>query len=83
MVYCLTNGAFGLKIMQIYSFCQRVYMRKQSSTLMSRSKNEAWFTWRSTVRSNSIAQTFLNDVRNSFSSFIAQRSSTLQKIHLK
>ena len=78
MVYCLTNGAFGLKIMQIYSFCQRVYMRKQSSTLMSRSKNEAWFTWRSTI-----AQTFLNDVRNSFSSFIAQRSSTLQKIHLK
>ena len=42
---------------------------------MSRSKNEAWFPWYSTLRSNSLGQIFLNDVRNSLSSFIAQRSS--------
>ena len=42
---------------------------------MSRSKNETWLPWRSTLRSNSLGYIFLNDVRNSLSSFIARRSS--------
>ena len=41
---------------------------------MPKSKNEVWFPWRSTLRSNSLGQIFLNDVRNSLSSFIARRS---------
>ena len=43
MVYCLANGAFGLLRVEIYLFCQRVYIQKQSPILMSRFKNEAWF----------------------------------------
>ena len=31
-----------------------LYTKIESSTLMSRSKNEAWFPWRSTLRSNSL-----------------------------
>ena len=41
-------------IMETYPFCQRVYIKKQSSILMSRSKNEVGFPWRSTLRSNSL-----------------------------
>ena len=44
--------------------------------LISRSQNEAWFLWCSTLNSNSIRQAFLNDVRNSLASFIAQKAST-------
>ena len=33
MVYCLTNGAFGLLIIKIYPFCQRIYIRKQGLLL--------------------------------------------------
>ena len=31
-----------------------LYTKTESSTLMSRSKNETWFSWRSTLRSNSL-----------------------------
>ena len=68
--------------MEIYPFCQRVHIGKQSSILISRSKHEAWFPWRSTLRSNSLGYILLNDFRNYLSLFIAQRSM-LQKIHLK
>ena len=61
--------------MEIYIFCQRVYIRKQSSALMSRSRNEAWLTWCSTFSFNSLGYMFLNYVRNSVSPFIAQSVS--------
>ena len=31
-----------------------LYTKTESSTLISRSKNETWFPWRSTLRSNSL-----------------------------
>ena len=40
--------------MEIYQFCQRVYIRKQSSILIQRCKNEAWFPRCSTLRSNTL-----------------------------
>ena len=45
-----------------------LYTKTESSTLMSRSKNETWFPWRSTLRSNSLGYIFLKYIRNSLSS---------------
>ena len=52
-----------------------LYAKTLSSILTSRSKNQVWFPWRSTFSSNFVEQIFLNNVRNSLPSFIAQRSS--------
>ena len=51
-----------------------LYTKTQYSIFMSRSKNESWFLWCSTLSSNSLGEIFLNDVRNSLPSFIVQRS---------
>ena len=61
--------------MEIYHLCQRVHTRKQSSILIPRSKNEAWFPRCSTLRFNTLGQIVMNDVRNLLSSFIAQSTS--------
>ena len=45
-----------------------LYTKTESSTLMSRSKNETWFPWRSTLRSNSLGYICLKYIRNSLSS---------------
>ena len=47
-----------------------LYTKTESSALMSRSKNETWFPWRSTLRSNSLGYIFFKYVRNSLSSKI-------------
>ena len=56
--------------MEIYHFCQRVHIQKQCSILIPRR-----FPRCSALRSNTLGQIFMNDVRNSLSSFIAQRTS--------
>ena len=45
-----------------------LYTKTESSTLMSRSKNETWFPWRSTLTSNSLGYICLKYIRNSLSS---------------
>ena len=52
-----------------------LYAKTLFSIFTSRSKNQVWFPWRSTFSSNFLEQIFLNNVRNSLLSFIAQRSS--------
>ena len=43
-------------------FSRGLYTKTESSTLMSRSKNETWFPWRSSLRSNSLGYIFLKYV---------------------
>ena len=45
-----------------------LYTKTESSTLMSRSKNETWFPCSSTWRFNSLGYIVLKDIRNSLSS---------------
>ena len=61
--------------MGIYLFRQRAYLWKQSSILISRSKNEAWFPWCPTLSLKFLGYVFLNYVRSSLSLFIAQSLS--------
>ena len=61
--------------MEIYLFCQRTYIQKQSSILISRCKNDSWFPWCSTLSFKSLKYVFLNYVRTSLSPFIAQSLS--------
>ena len=64
MVYCLTNEVFGLQIMKIYPFAKGFIYENRISYFDVSTKNETWFPWRSTVRSNSLGYMFLKDVRN-------------------
>ena len=68
-------GTRAIKNENLPLISNSLYTKTLSSVLRTRSKNEAWIPWCSTLSSVSLGYIFMIVVRNSLPLFTAQRSS--------